>query len=84
MQKSASAAPLLVRSSQPKAPREIPARAGFLNLGAGVLGAFQEEAVEVETRIDEQRLVEFQRNFAGVGRGQHRLAHFPLGRGIVQ
>ena len=59
MQKSAAAVPPLVRSCQPKAPRARCKHARLLDLRAGLLGAFEEQPIEVEARVDEQRIVEF-------------------------
>ena len=65
------------------APREISSDARLFDLRAGVLGALEQHAVQVEARIDQQRLVEFQRDFARFGRGQHGFGDQPLGRGVL-
>ena len=70
MQKSASATPAAVRSSSPRDARSQHAR--LLDLRAGALGAFEQHAVQVEARINQQRLVQLQLDFARVGRGKRR------------
>ena len=48
--------------------------ARLLDLRAGALGALEQHVVQIEARIDQQRLVELEAHLAGARGGQHGLA----------
>ena len=57
--------------------------ARLLDLRARPLGPLQQHVVQVESRIDHQRIAQLERHFAGLRRRQHALRDHPLRRGIV-